>query len=558
MQKKNKSGLFINQLLRGGTKCIPEVGQGIEEIIFGFKDKQDVQVEKKILWKALDEIKKSQEVNQMTGLQIIRNLQDLTKEYEIVQKSINQFIEEIQSKSQRIGKYLKKTIDFLNTSQNLKYYIDLRCRDEEHKRSILLKDYINQWLKDPEINTLAILGDFGTGKTTYSQKLTLESAKNFLENPQNDYLPIMIDLRSYTHVKSMEELLNNALMWAGIDYKDFLKLFQDGKILLILDGFDEMSPDTRKAVSFENFIEVNKLISNKSKLLITSRTHYFRQRKDEKSIFKTKNKNFTGISIKDDKRIGIVYLEDFSDEDIEIYLNLYFKNELTRYHERLRSIYDLPGLAHRPILLNLIVQTLPELDDSKGEITQDMLYEIYIDCWTKREEWRDVKTEDVLLLMEELAFKMFISNRISITPQELTEIIRDKYEQKIVIGLVDLEDFDGKIRTASFLNRDEDDNYSFMHKSFMEFFVAKKFAKEIERGSINREGFGKKVLTPEIAYFLKDLVKDMKKLYGLIEFTKGQSFEQVQYLGGNAATILKLKDTTFKGKDFWFSTRLCG
>ena len=154
MQKKNKSGLFINQLLRGGTKCIPVVGQGIEEIIFGLKDKQEAQEEKDILWKALDEIEKSQEVNQMTGLQIIRNLQDLTMEYEIVQKSINQFIEEIQSKSQRIGKYLKKTIDFLNTSQNLKYYIDLRCHDEEHQRSILVKDYINQWLKDPEINTL--------------------------------------------------------------------------------------------------------------------------------------------------------------------------------------------------------------------------------------------------------------------------------------------------------------------------------------------------------------------------------------------------------------------
>lgn len=222
MQKKDNAKLFIDQFLRGGIKCIPIVGAGIEEIIFGFKDKQQAQEEKEILWKTLDEIKISKKIDQMTGLQVIELLLELTKEYELVQKSINQFIEKIQSKNQQIIKYLTTTIDLLNNSLNLKYFIDLKCLDEEHRRTILIKDYICEWMKDPNVTTLAILGDFGTGKTTFSQKLTLEYSKKYLDNPNNNYLPIMIDLRSFTHLRNVEELLKNALMWKGIDYEDFL------------------------------------------------------------------------------------------------------------------------------------------------------------------------------------------------------------------------------------------------------------------------------------------------------------------------------------------------
>ncbi len=550
MQKKDKVKLFINQFLRGGTKCIPFVGTGIEEIIFGFKDKQQAQEEKEILWKALDDIKKSQKIDQMTGLQVIELLLDLTKEYDVVQKSINQFIAKIQSKNQQIIKYLTTTIDFLNNSLNLKYYIDLKCRDEEHKRTILIKDYICEWLKDPNVTTLAILGDFGTGKTTYSQKLTLESSKRYLDNPQNNYLPIMIDLRSFTHLRNVEELLKNALMWKGIDYEDFFQIFQDSKILFIFDGFDEMSTDTRRMISFENFLELNKLNYEKNKLIITSRTHYFRQKIDEGTILKFKDKNFDGILLKDGKKISIVYLENLNEEDIKRYLKLYFRDEWKIFHNTLYSIYNLPELAHRPILLNLIAQTLPEIVGVKGEITPYKLYDIYINRWAKREEWRDIRSEDVLFLMEELAFKMFLFDRTSITPQELTEIIKENYEQNILFGLMNLENFDGKIRTASFLYRDDNDNYKFMHKSFMEFFIAKKLAKEVEIGNRNEKCFSKKVLTHGIFFFLKDLVKDKNKLYKILEFTKNKSFEQVQYLGGNAITVLKLLNENFEAKDF--------
>lgn len=551
MKQKDKDRLFINQFLRGGTKCIPIAGAGIEEIIFGFKDKQQAQEEKEILWKTLDEIKKSQKIDQMTGLQVIELLLELTKEYDVVQKSIDQFIEIIQSKNQQIIKYLTATIDSLNKSLNLKYYIDLKCHSQENlNKSILLKEYISQWLKNPKIKALCILGDFGTGKTTYAQKLTLESAMKYLEDPHNEYLPILIDLRSFTHVKSIEELLKNALMWKGIDYKDFLQLSQDGRILFILDGFDEMSPDTRIAVSHENFIEINKLISNNNRIIITSRTHYFKQRKDEEAILRDKNKDFTGINIINNKNIEIIYIENFNEEDIKRYLKLYFGSRWNKNYEKMKSIYDLHELAYRPILLNLIVQTLPELDDFKGEITSYRLYDTYIDGWTKREQWRDIRPEDVLFLMEELAFEMFVSSKIYIIPEKLMEIIKDRYEQKILVGLVNLESFDGKIRTASFLYRDENDHYSFMHKSFMEFFVAKKFAKEIEREEKNKESFGKEVLTPEITYFIKDMINNIKKLYKLIEFTKGKSYDQIKYLGGNAITILKFLNESFEGKDF--------
>ena len=83
----------------------------------------------------------------------------------------------------------------------------------------------------------------------------------------------------------------------------------------------------------------------------------------------------------------------------------------------------------------------------------------------------------------------------------------------------------------------------------MEYFIAKKVARQISEGK--GEILKEKLLNPEIFDFVCDLLKgkDKKNLLDFILSTKGGTFEQFGYLGGNALTLLCHLDKCF-GKDF--------
>ncbi len=105
----------------------------------------------------------------------------------------------------------------------------------------------------------------------------------------------------------------------------------------------------------------------------------------------------------------------------------------------------------------------------------------------------------------------------------------------------EIEYLDQDVRTCTFLNRDDKGDYSFVHQSFMEFFVAKKLANEIKNR--NSTNFKLKKLSPEIAGFLMNLAKEPGTFQEFIESTINKSFDDVKYLGGNSATILDAVST---------------
>lgn len=61
--------------------------------------------------------------------------------------------------------------------------------------------------------------------------------------------------------------------------------------------------------------------------------------------------------------------------------------------------------------------------------------------------------------------------------------------------------------------------------------------------------FGRQVLTPEVRGFLSTMIEEKDRLWELIDYTKGKTFDQVGYSGGNAATMLTLLRQTFVGRD---------
>ena len=86
---------------------------------------------------------------------------------------------------------------------------------------------------------------------------------------------------------------------------------------------------------------------------------------------------------------------------------------------------------------------------------------------------------------------------------------------------------DRQIRTQTFLIRDDAGNFSFAHKSFMEFFVHREMANAISDASVNIqnavETWKHRQLSPGVLKFLDEMVGDTSLLWKLIKASAGEN-----------------------------------
>lgn len=77
--------------------------------------------------------------------------------------------------------YAKNIANRFSKFENLAYYIDLKCYDDVQD-IVLIDKYVEKWLSEKNYPVLAILGDSGTGKTTYATNLVKQFADRYLED----------------------------------------------------------------------------------------------------------------------------------------------------------------------------------------------------------------------------------------------------------------------------------------------------------------------------------------------------------------------------------------
>lgn len=174
------------------------------------------------------------------------------------------------------------------------------------------------------------------------------------------------------------------------------------------------------------------------------------------------------------------------------------------YYDKIKETYNLEELAIRPVLIELITESLPQLIKRKKEINAGKLYEVYTDFWLDRDiksERTFMQKEDKRLFVQELAFKMFLEYGLLIHYAEFPQTVKEHFGLK---NAEEIDYFEHDIRTCSYFSRDTEGHYKFAHKSFMEFFVAKKLAEELRKK--NTSDFGKTRLTSEIINFMYDLL----------------------------------------------------
>ncbi len=136
-----------------------------------------------------------------------------------------------------------------------------------------------------------------------------------------------------------------------------------------------------------------------------------------------------------------------------------------------------------------------------GPLGIRQVYEAYTDKWIRREEDKGyfrllINTDAKASFIGLLAVQMHNLGVLSLHFTQLDQRIRDYF----AIDTTDtLDHFSSDIRTCSFLVRDDGGNYEFVHKSFMEYFVAR----EVERRRRSAfKGAIERPLTDEILAFI--------------------------------------------------------
>lgn len=379
-----------------------------------------------------------------------------------------------------------------------------------------------EWANGRDSRLWVLLGDYGTGKTAFTEKLAYELAKRAMA----DHLapvPLRVSLRDFPNKVRLDELLAERWLQASGQRKDpgvLLHLVQRGRIVLLFDAFDEMGIATAGRSVVEQFRMLVAITANAgdttagNRVLITCREQFF---KDHGDLLKAATGPQDRIASSPLQELaqrfdGVIHtVATFTPEQVRQFLVLRLGQAAGEAALKFLREQQMMELGDRPQLLDIIIASLPALQENQARHGQPLstgaLYQTYTNKWL--DEFKPVErqssSEQLRSVLEELALLLWqrVGNRIHYG--DLFALLKQRVDLR---GGLDPNQLDVELRTAAFLSRTPDGFYGFSHRSFLEFFLARR----IERSACDPEaGDGAQVLniprlSAQVMQFLHDLV----------------------------------------------------
>lgn len=374
-------------------------------------------------------------------------------------------------------RYLKNLRNDFEKSIISRCYIEPIVKlDNDHQ--IELTNYIEDFLANNEAKSIAILGGYGTGKTTYCEILAANLAEKRLKIGETNYIPILIKLRDWSLLDrdniDLHTLITKLVLEKyglnSFDYYTFMKWVEDDQFCWIIDGLDELPHSSVYDQAAGYLRQLEPLLKCKSKLILTCRTEFFSSVKVEQEVLGKKLSK-------------IIYLELFEEHQISEFLQCYVPLMMNSeidwefYYNRIYGedkIFDLEDLATRAIHLAMILEILPEIEDD-FDFT---VYNIYERFLRRRLSDKNL-SKDILiiedsriLMLQKLAWELFLKNKLG----DKIEIIEEYIQLEESIG-INLNKKEYKANLNNFLNfsllerGSKDDDYIISNKSIRDFLV---------------------------------------------------------------------------------------
>lgn len=382
-----------------------------------------------------------------------------------------------------------------------------------------LEQVVSTWAEDATITQgLALLGSYGTGKSTFARRLACVWAKRYRDR-QTSRIPFLIELREFGSHQDIEglithELTNRHRVRNG-SFELFSRLNHGGKFLLILDGFDEMKEGLSEDVLLFNFNEINRLLVPGSKVLLCGRPTAFASQGEQVKIL--------GGSADSHLINRAQYLQiqiaAFSKEETARCLQMHIEHAEKRIAKKLQEqvteigrMLDqqprLEDLFARPVHLPMLIAVLPEWSGPLASLDRAALYGRFIDKIIAREIQKRraemqgrFSAEDRRFFARRLAAAMYKQGQ---TRSIRFSSIPESVVAPFVRAPMSSDSTKRDLVAACFLERKSPDILFFAHKSFGEFLVADFFVSELRDWS-NTDELGVSP-TPEIISFLLEML----------------------------------------------------
>lgn len=314
---------------------------------------------------------------------------------------------------------------------------------------------------------LIVLGKPGGGKTTFMKWLALSALDGKFQHKR---VPVFISLKDWNDSKeSLLEAIYSEFRVCEFEQPQIFvqELLREGKILLLLDGYDEVSDRATDAIK-----EIREISEKypKIKIIMSCRNAAY---------------NYIFVQFKD------VELADFNEEQINGFIDNWFytdskKSFLCREALKLAQNKAIADLCATPLLLTLMCIAFDEnmsFPQNRAELYKEAL-DALLKKWDssravkRNTAYKQLSLAKKELLLSEIAVKTFSEKKYFIKQEEL--------EQIIARFMVNLKPIAGEIfeyDPAAVLKEIESQHgilveranriYSFSHLTFQEFFTAK-------------------------------------------------------------------------------------
>lgn len=342
-------------------------------------------------------------------------------------------------------------------------YIDLSVAlESEPSVPAKLSTEISSWLERDRAPLFILLGDSGSGKTSFAKKLAADSSEEWRERRAGARLPVLINLADARETLDFLEFIAQQITWITampVPPEAVRLLNRAGKLLLIFDGLDEAG-DLSISLLYSIFGEAD----GAAKILVTSTPELFRASAGELGgrpgslrPAGATHAYFDALEL----NATLAELQPLTQEEIESYLRKAKPppESWEQIAQRIATDEELRAIAERPFLLAMIA-ALEELDAQSRDLAP--LYEAYCRPWFEGRPGSRIPSTRRAELVARLAQEAWTSRSGG---AHFTVIASWKPGFR-------REEIDEELRWARFLRRDAEGNYRFSHSSFRSYFLA--------------------------------------------------------------------------------------
>jgi hypothetical protein len=351
------------------------------------------------------------------------------------------------------------------------------------------------WLDSDAASLVLVFGDFGNGKSFLLRQLARQ-----IPTELPHLVPLLVELRDLEKVNDLDVLLAQHLAKAGeypIDVPAVRKMLARGQIVLLFDGFDELAERITYDEASAHLRTVLSAASDKAKVVLTSRSQHFRSDDQWRTALGARVRLLSGSRQ--------VRIADFDPDQIRAFLvNLVrirggSEKDAEERLALINGIHDLLSLSRNPRMLSYVAglpaEDLRAAKDRTGRISSADIYRLLVDQWLAFEVSRRRRPAQNILwardgrrlrrAVDALAIRMWDSGEDTTNILGLETTVRDVLTDLSELGL-DVDQAAHVLGSGSLLVRD-DERFSFVHRSVMEYLVAAFAVRQIDTGSV---GYG--------------------------------------------------------------------